>query len=177
MEASLEAMTKDLGKRAGRRTGCGRKATGGDDLANPLAICVLILLSLVSTESRSDTLDEQSNYRMGLALAMPTIGLSIQSVLSERLTVSAVAGYGFQAQLNFTGRSSDGSYFLLGAGRDDIIGLIRVGYGYVWELPRWSFHLEASLNIPVWDRELGGLADVVKVVYLFPIGAGVHYRF
>jgi hypothetical protein len=149
----------------------------GAELSKSLLIAGVVAACLMSAPSLAEDIQTQREYRAGFALAMPSIGISLQSVLSEQHTVSAVLGNGLQVQANFTGESSEGSYYLLGAGRDDTIGLIRFGYGYVWEFARLSFHVEASLNLPVWDRELGGLADVGKVVYLFPIGAGVHYRF
>lgn len=114
---------------------------------------------------------------LGLALAMPSLPLSVQRIFSDSLTLAVVLGNGFQFQLNFTGTSPSGGYYFVGIGRDYTVGLVRGGYGYKWQHKRLSYHLEVGLNVPVWDRELEGLAAIGKIVYLFPIGFGVHYRF
>lgn len=130
-----------------------------------------------SFQISADTTESAKIRGVGLALAMPSVGVSLKSVLSERRTVSVVIGSGIQAQLNFTGNSPNGGYYLLGAGRNDLVGLVRLGYGYVWNKNNFSYHVEAGLNLPVWSRELGGLAEIGKFFYLIPIGFGVHYNF
>jgi len=136
-----------------------------------LAIC--LYSSVVKAEGQA----EDSGWDVGLSLAMPTLGVSFQKVLSTDRTFLFTVGNGAQAQLNFTGDSHLGNYFLIGAGRDRNIGLVRLGYGRKWQVNAWSFHIEAAINAPVWDRDLGGLADLAKIVYFFPIGFGAHYGF
>lgn len=139
-----------------------------------LFLCVALFASF---QLRADTTASTKDYGVGLALALPAVGVALKAVLSDRHTVSAVIGNGFQAQINFTGKSPDGGYYLLGTGRDDNVGLIRIGYGHVWRSNNFSYHVEAALNVPVWRRELDGLGGLGDVVYIFPIGFGVYYHF
>ncbi len=147
---------------------------------NSLKALVLILLcatSFISFQLKADATTPKKNYGVGLALALPAVGVSLKRVLSDRHTLSAVIGNGFQAQINFTGKSPGGRYFLLGTGRNDSIGLIRLGAGRVWRNDNFSYHIEAALNVPVWRRYSGGFAGLADVVYAFPIGFGVYYHF
>lgn len=141
------------------------------------AFLFLFAALFTSIQASADTTATTKSFEIGFGLAVPAVGVSLKSVLSDRHTVSAVIGNGFQAQLNFTGNSSDGGYYLLGTGRNDSIGLIRIGYGRVWRKNNFSYHIEAALNVPVWRRESGALAELGTLVYYFPIGFAVYYHF
>lgn len=140
--------------------------------------CSLVLIPFVlatglSTAQAADS-KHSRELHVGLALALPTLGLSFQTVLSPSRTVALAVGNGAQIQVNFTGDSPLGRYFLLGIGRDYGAGLVRLGIGYKWRVEAWSFHVESSLNIPFWVRNDQGLATLG---YLWPLGFGVHYNF
>ena len=143
--------------------------------ATTLTAILIALLIAVPTQARAET--ARPAYQLGLAFGSPAVGLSFRSVLSEGRTLGIIVGGGVQAQLNFTGDSADGGYYLVGTGVASTIGLVRFGYGYVWRAGDVTFHLEASLNIPVWAKELDGLAGLGNILYLTPLGLGVHYAF
>lgn len=152
----------------------------GNKLPNAIGSFLLTLLCywVPGTGHTSENPPTISKYGVGFALAMPALGVSFEAVLSESRTVSLVAGSGAQVQLNFTGQSPLGGYYLVGAGYDTVVGLVRLGYGYKWQFNAISVHAEAALNIPVVDDDLGeGLANLSKIVYAFPLGVGVSYRF
>ena len=147
---------------------------------NRLVASALILLCatlFTSFQLKADATTPRNNYEVGLALALPAMGVSLKRVLSDTHTLSAVIGNGFQAQINFTGKSPDGGYFLLGTGRNDSVGLVRIGAGRVWRKDNFSYHIEAALNVPVWRRNAGSFAGLGDLVYIFPIGFGVYYHF
>lgn len=84
-------------------------------------------------------------------------------------------GVSFQVQANRGANASRGGYFLLGAGNDDLISLVRAGYGYRVPLfERLHADLEVALNVPVRADDGLGLAGIG---YLFPFAASVRYLF
>lgn len=137
----------------------------------------LCLSCIVASASWAQSLVPDKGVDVGFALASPSVGVSVRSLLRERRSVALVLGNGVQFQINFKRDDSVGGYYFLGVGRDDIVSLIRGGYGYRWQPNRFSFHIEAGLNLPVWSRRLDGFADLGRLAYFFPFGFGVHYRF
>ena len=95
-----------------------------------LIISMVAVLYFFAGAANAENALRANKLEVGLALAMPTAGLSFRSVVNERRTVVLVLGSGVQAQINFTGDHYAGGYYLLGIGRDSTIGLIRAGYGY-----------------------------------------------
>ena len=143
---------------------------------NKLLIGLMLYLAAVLPVRAAD--DTSSNgYELGVAFAMPAVGVSLRKVFNDRYTGALVVGSGFQVQLNFTRGNPMQGYYLLGFGKNSDVELIRAGYGYKWKVNNFSIHLEATLNIPFFENDSEGLAGLGRVAYFFPLGVGVHYNF
>ena len=66
----------------------------------------------------------------------------------------------------------------------DILSVVRGGYGRAWRRGPWRWHVEATLNLPVYvadgdDDAWVGVGNAIAAGYTFviPIGFGVHYVF
>lgn len=145
------------------------------------AVAALFVLCVATTSARADSRFEEVG--VGLAFALPLPGVSLFGRLDDRWSGSVTATAGVDLRLNYTRESSRGGYWIVGAGYfPDGFGVVRGGYGRARQRGRWRWHLEATLNLPIVNRQddsYAALGTGVAAAYtlLIPIGFGVHYTF
>ena len=144
------------------------------------AAALLLASGTTALPARADSPFERVG--VGTAFAMPTPGVSLFGQLDERWSGTLLIGLGVDARANYARGESLDRYWTVGAGYVVEVGVVRAGYGRTWQRGPWRWHLEATLNLPVYvdvDDDGGGLVDVAVAAYtlLVPIGFGVHYVF
>ena len=142
------------------------------------AIVGLLALGVAALPARADPLFERVG--VGPAFAMPTPGVSLFGQLDDsRWSGTLLIGIGADARANYARGERLDRYWTFGASYVVDIGVVRAGYGRIWQRGPWRWHLEATLNVPFLIRDEPNLADAAIAAYtvIFPVGFGVHYVF
>ena len=146
------------------------------------AVALALIACPASTSPRADSSFERIG--VGAGFAMPTPSLSLFGRRDARWSGMATLGIGAELRINYEREGSNGGYWTAGAGYVlGALGVVRGGYGRAWRRGSWRWHLEATLNLPVYIHDDGdgyaslGTAVAAAYTVLIPVGFGVHYVF